>query len=166
MPIRKSSCTCAALVATFAGLTAGLTVAPASAQDLSMRLVCANSHGPYVEPIVDREDQRFQASEASCKVEGGPMDGAVLTQSTFWHFDKNAGAMLSSHSVARKPGSLLVSGATAGTMAILGTGGWSASGKGRYLLATGAATSLDGKTFSWTGKPEGYGYVLTVVVDR
>jgi hypothetical protein len=41
--------------------------------------------------------------------------------------------------------------------------GFTATGKGRYLLATGSAASLAGKTFSFTAKPTGAGQWETEV---
>jgi hypothetical protein len=44
--------------------------------------------------------------------------------------------------------------------------GWTASGKGRYAMASGSAASLNGKTYSWTARPTGpRSYVVEATYD-
>lgn len=140
------------------------------AQAVAVRVLCTN-HGPNViEPIVDREGQSLQAAEATCVVQGGPMDGAVETQHNLWHYDKGTGSLLSGHAVARKPGALSAAVISQGSLAFrMADGkvtGWTASGKGRMTLATGAAASLAGKSFDWSANPTGpRSYVIQVTFE-
>ena len=144
--------------------------AHAQAQPLTYRLAC-NNHGPnWAEPVGDREGHTVQVAEGNCVVQGGPLDGAVLVQQSIWEFDKGTGTMLSSHGVNRKPGAMAAYTNTAGTLTFqMADGritGWTASGKGRSTMASGMASALAGKTYSWTARPTGpRTYVIDVVYD-
>lgn len=157
------------MVALLTTFSVCMTAGSANAQAPSVRALCTN-HGPNtVEPIVGREGQSFLAAEATCQIQGGPMDGAIDTQSVLWHYDKGSGTLVSGHSVARLPDSIATAVITSGSltfqMADSKVTGWTASGKGRYALGAGAAASLGGKTFAWTASPTGpqsYAVVLSV----
>lgn len=158
-----------AIATTLAALAAILPSA-AFSQAPTLRTVCTN-HGPnVVEPIPDREGQSLLAAEATCVIQGGPMDGAVESQSNLWHYDKGSGTLLAGHAVARRPGQIAAAMTTSGTLTFQMTEGrvtgWSATGKGRYLLGTAAAASLAGRSFSWTATPTGpRSYVVAVTLD-
>jgi hypothetical protein len=129
------------------------------------------SFGPNVpEPIGDREAHAIQVAAASCTTEGGPLDGAVMTQNTIWEIDKGTMNILSADGVSRKPGTVAAYRVTAGTLNwVIQDGkpvGWTAAGKGVYTLTSGSAASLAGKTFSWTGRATGpRTYVIEAKID-
>jgi len=162
LPARRAAC-----ITTLGALSTFLAPSPVGAQSIGVRVLCTN-HGPNIaEPIVDRDGQSLLAAEATCVVQGGPMDGAVETQHNLWHYDKGSGALLSGHAVTRKPGALSATVITQGGLALRMTdgkvSGWNASGTGRMTLATGAAASLAGRSFNWTANPTGpASYVVQV----
>jgi hypothetical protein len=142
-----------------------------SAQTVAIRTLCT-SHGPNVnEAMPDREGQTVLVADATCIIQGGPMDGAIETQQNVWHFDKAAGTLVSSHGVSRKPGSMAVYLNRTGTLTFQMTEGkvtgWTSSGTGRYPLGAGAATSLAGKSYTWTASPTGpRSYAVSLVIDQ
>lgn len=156
--------------AAVAVLLASALADPAGAQGITARVLCTN-HGPnLIEPLVGREGQSLLAAEATCAVQGGPMDASVETQHILWHYDKASGQLLSGHAVARKPGALGASTITQGALSFqMADGkvtGWTASGKGRQTLAAGAASALAGKSFAWTASPTGpRSYVILVAYE-
>jgi hypothetical protein len=156
---------CAILVASM-----GSETVFAQATATSARVTCNNIGGSAPEPVGDRDGHTLQVAEASCTVQGGPLDGAVLTQNTLWEYDKGVGNMISSHGVYRKPGAMAIYVNSAGTINLVMTEGkvtgWTASGKGRYAMASGSAVSLSGKTYSWTARPTGpRSYVVEATYD-
>lgn len=142
----------------------------AMAQSGSGRAVC-NTHGPnWVEPVGDRDGHAVLVSEGNCVIQGGLLDGTVQTQQTIWEYDKGVGTMLSSHGVSRKPGAMAVFVNASGTQTLQMTDGrvtgWTATGKGKTPMASGAAASLAGKTYSWTARATGpRTYVVDVVYE-
>lgn len=156
--------------ATLAALCMAATSGPVGAQSVTVRVQCTN-HGPnLIEPLADREGQSLQAAEATCVVQGGPMDGGVETQHILWHYNKASGQVLSGHAVARKPGALGTSTITQGALSFQMVDGkvtgWTASGKGRQTLAAGTGSALGGKSFGWTASPTGpRSYVVQVTYE-
>jgi hypothetical protein len=151
-------------------LALGAAANPAHAQGTSIRTLCTDP-GPHLnEPMPGREEQSILEGSGTCVIQGGPMDGAVETQHKLWHFDKAGGSLVSLHAVARKPGSMAVYVNDAGTLDFRTTEGkvtgWTASGKGRYVLGTGAAAAFSGKSVSWTAVPTGpRTYIVSVVIE-
>ena len=142
--------------------------APAAAQSYKVDCLATGNNAP--EPLGDREGHAIQVSTATCRVVGGPMDGAVVTQHAVWEIDKGTFTAVSGDNVARKPGALTVTQTTAGTLTLrMESGrpaGWTATGKGVFLFATGTAAPLAGKTYSWSGRSTGpRDYVLEVNLD-
>jgi hypothetical protein len=162
---------CARVVSARAVFAVALAaVGSVHAQGAAVRTVC-NSHGSnWNEPIGDRDGHTVQVAEGNCTVQGGPFDGAVLTQQTIWEFDKGSGTMLSSQGVYRKPGAMGAYVNSAGTLTFQivdgKVTGWSASGKGRIALATGSAASYAGRTYSWIARPNGNrSYIVEATYD-
>lgn len=142
----------------------------AHAQAITSKSTCIGHGANWAEPVGDRDGHRLQVSEATCLVEGGPLDGAVVTQHTIWEIDKGTGTMLSSHGVNRKPGAMTAYANISGTLSFQMTDGrvtgWTASGKGRNMMATGSASSVAGKTYNWTARPTGpRTYVVELVYE-
>jgi hypothetical protein len=98
------------------------------------------------------------------------MDGAVTTQQSVWEFDKGVGTLVSSHSVARKPGAMLASVARTGKLSLQLTEGrvtgWTASGTLGVAMAAGSAAGLEKKSASWTARSTGNRtYVIEVAFE-
>ena len=150
-----------------AGFVAALGVTLASNQVLAqtaalIRHLCVPLGSPSQwEPIGDREAHNILTSRLSCRVEGGPLEGGATFSNAMWEYDRTTGTLLSGDGVVRKPGAMVAFRFTAGTVTLTmkdgNLAGWTASGKGVYTMATGAAASLGGKTFSWTARPTGVG---------
>lgn len=110
-------------------------------------------------PEVLGEGHVFWVAAATCVIEGGPVDGAVITQNAIWENVKGAGTLLSGDGVVRKPGGVAAYRLNNATMKVLAQDGkpvgWEASGSTFYTLGTGSAASLKGKTASWTARATG-----------
>jgi len=144
--------------------------AAAWSQPTSYRLLCTNHGANWNEPIGDREGHTLQVGDATCSVQGGSMDGAVVTQQVLWEYDKGVGTLVSSHSIYRKPGAVLVVVGRRGTLNLQMTegrvSGWTASGAGVFGMAAGGAASLEKKNANWTARPTGNRtYVIEVTVE-
>ena len=136
----------------------------------SSKHTCMNLGPNLPEPLGDRDGHAILVSDASCMIEGGLLDGTVMTQRTISELDKGAMNILSGDGVSRKPGVAVAYRVTAGSLTyVMKDGkpaGWNASGKGVYTMATGAAAALAGKAFTWTGYTTGpRSYVLESKVD-
>lgn len=106
--------------------------------------------------LSDRADHGLDIVAASCRVATGPMDGGVITAQYYWEWDNKVGTLIYGGGVARKGDAILVYQYTEGTTTLIVTDGkvtgYTSGGKGRWPIATGAAASLAGKTFTWTSK--------------
>jgi hypothetical protein len=156
-----------ALVAAAAFLATAL---PAWAQANSYRLLCTSHGSNWNEPLGDREGHNLQVADATCGVQGGVMDGAVVTQQVLWEWDKGVATLVSSQSIYRKPGATLVGVGRNGKLNLQTTEGrvtgWTGSGVLTFGLATGSAAALEKKNATWTGRPTGNRtYVLEFVVE-
>ena len=111
------------------------------------------------EPLGDREGHGITVNHYSCRVDSGPMSGAVATGTDIYEWDGPKGVERANVGVARKPGATVMYQDTGGnfelTMVDGKVTGWTASGKGVNLIATGSAASLAGKPYAWTAKPTG-----------
>lgn len=154
------------LVLGLAGLA--LTGSAAWAQaGVSGRLFCHAVGGGAPEPLGDREGHAISAGQLTCRVEGGPQDGGVLTGTTIYEWDKGSGVLLSGSGITRKPGAMTAYQHSDGKISLTITDGKvtgsTFTGRGRITMATGAASSLQGKTYSYAGQTTGPGQ-LTVDV--
>jgi hypothetical protein len=131
----------------------------AVAQENIFKTTCQDVGGFAAEPIGDREGHSISVDGYSCRVNSGPMSGGVETGTIIWEWDKTNAVMVSNSGVVRKPGAILVyQGAEAKIALTMADGkvtGFNASGRGRWLTATGSAASLAGKSFTWTSKATG-----------
>lgn len=104
----------------------------------------------------DRPDHGLDVVTASCRVATGPLDGGVITAQYFWEWDKNVDTLIYGGGVVRKGEAILVYQYTEGTTTLIlmdgKVTGYTSGGKGRWSIATGAAASLAGKTFTWASK--------------
>jgi hypothetical protein len=156
------------LVALACGAFAPRLLAQSAA--LSYRLLCQTVGTSPPESLGDREGHSISVVQQSCRVEGGPMEGAIMTGSVVYEWDKAQGIGLSGHAVMRKAGATVVlqlgEFKNALTMTDGKATGFLGTGQGSYKLVTGSATVLAGKTFTYVGKPSGPGqYTVEIKVD-
>jgi hypothetical protein len=89
------------------------------------------------------------------------MDGAVVTGGDITDWDKSNGTLVLGDAVVRKPGGFAAyqdaEGKIALTIADGKVTGATGAGKVRWVVATGSAAPLAGKTFSYTFKTTGAG---------
>lgn len=141
---------------------------PASAQSgQGERLHCnAVGYNPP-RPLRDEKGHAISVSEFTCRVEGGPLDGGLVTGKSIWEWHKSNAVLLSGMGVTHKPGTTLAWTQHVGKMALIKSDGkvtgFQGSGRGRATLATGAAAERKGKAYSFTFKSVGPGqYVVDV----
>jgi len=135
---------------------------PASAQSgQSEKLICNDVGYNPAQPLGDRKGHGISVGHASCRVEGGPLDGGVMTGTSIWEWHKTNAVMLSSIGVSRKPGTTLAYQNRKGKMSLIMSDGkvtgFQGSGQGRCTMATGAAAARKGKAYSFTFKSTGPG---------
>jgi hypothetical protein len=142
----------------------------AVAQEIATTLACQGVDGFAPEPLGDREWHRISVDHYSCRVEAGPMSGAVATGTSITEWDGSTAVERSDIGVARKPGATLVWRGTEGksqlTMVDGKATGWTGSGTGVNQIATGGAASLAGP-YAWTAKSTGPGtFMIEGVVGK
>jgi hypothetical protein len=141
---------------------------PASAQsEKAEQLHCNNVGYNPSESLGDQKGHSIAVSKFTCRVEGGPLDGGLVTGSSIWEWHKTKAVLLSGMGVTRKPGTTLAWKQLDGKMALIMSDGKvtgvQGSGRGRATLATGAAAERKGKTYSYTFKSVGPGQFVTDV---
>lgn len=154
----------------FFGAALSLPHAIAQAQGTAtQRSVCQNVGPIVLEPL--GENRALQVASISCRIEGGPMNGAVMTGEQVYEFQGPNGKMIVGAGVLRMPGNTLVYQNTeAGTALTIVDGkvaGATGSGKGVYKAGYGAISSqLTGKTYTYSVKTTGLGaFVIEVIND-
>lgn len=122
-------------------------------------MVCLWLLFAFVLFIGDRDGHQISVADYSCHVDTGPMSGALMTGTVTWEWNGPNGVLLSNSGVLRMPGGTMAYRDSAGQIALTivdgKVTGFTASGKGEAVLATGAAASLAGKTTNWTAKSAG-----------
>jgi hypothetical protein len=122
----------------------------AVAKDISKAVCQAVGASGQPEPLGDREGHGISVTTESCRVEGGAMDGGLMTGQVIWEWDKTNGTLVSVSGVVRKPGATVAYQATEGTLALtIADGkvtGFTGTVKGHWPIATGSAASMAGKT--------------------
>jgi hypothetical protein len=133
----------------------------AVAQETTFTSTCQGIGSGAPEPLGDREGHSIQTSQGSCHVDSGPMSGGILTTTDIWEWDGPNAVLLSGSGVCRKPGATLVVVDTGAKLALTMVDGkvtgWTASGRGTNVVATGSAASMAGKSYTFTAKPTGPG---------
>jgi hypothetical protein len=137
-------------------------IAPrAVAEEMSFKMSCQDVGAFSPEPVGDHEGHMMSVDHYSCRMEGGPMDGALVTGGDVTDWDKATGVIALGDAVVRKPGAFAVYQDTEGTFVLTIADGkvTGATGRGKvhWVIATGAAAPLAGKTFSYTAKGTGPG---------
>jgi hypothetical protein len=122
------------------------------------------------EPLGDRDGHAISVSNYTCRIEGGPLDGGVLTGSTINEWDKGSAVGIAGQGVVRKAGSMSVfqlgSFKLSLTMADGKVTGFVGSGQGAYKFTSGAGAVLAGKTFTYDTHSTGSGqFVFEAKVD-
>lgn len=120
---------------------------------------CINSGSSAVEPLDGASGHALQVVTLTCVHSGGAVDGAVSTLEAIWEVDMASSKLVSAHAVARKPGALAAYRITEGVLQpVMKQGkpaGWTATGKGVYLVGSGTAAALSGRSFSWMARLTG-----------
>ena len=128
---------------------------------LTVKVACLSvSRAP--EPLGDREGHSLQIAESTCRIEGGPLDGAVGNISGIYEWNgPNAVGLAAGQGVYRKPGVhaawINTDHKLALTMVDGRPVGASFNGRGRFLQVTGSAAVLSGKPYYFVGKTTGPG---------
>jgi hypothetical protein len=135
------------------------------------RNFCQTAGTAPQEPIGDRAGHAISASTMTCRVEGGPMDGAVMTGSLFWEWDGPNASGRGAIGIYRKAGaSLIWSNSEAKNSQIMVDGkvtGFSSTGRGTYTLGTGSAAALTGKGYTFVTKSTGFNqFVIETTNDQ
>lgn len=114
---------------------------------------CVNVGANPMEPVGDRPGHALQVSNYSCRTEGGPMDGGVMTGTNITEWDAGKAVILSGAGVGRKSGAMVTFQVIEGSMALIMTdgkvSGFNSSGRGVMKHASGTASVLMGKTYSY-----------------
>jgi hypothetical protein len=143
-----------------------MAAAPSARAEDVARNKCQPIGQAAFQKLSDHPDHGFDIVTASCRVATGPIDGGVITAQYFWEWNKNVATLIYGGGVVRKGDSLLVYQYTEGTITLVMTDGKvteiKTGGKGRWPIATGAAASLAGKTFTWASKASPTGEYETV----
>ena len=142
----------------------------ASGQENSFKFSCQSIGSSPPEPIGDREGHSISSGEVSCRAEGGPLIGGVMTGTSMYEWDKGSGIMLSGSGIVRKPGATTAYRINEAKIALIMTDGKvtgsASSGKGVYTMATGSAASLAGKSFTYSTRTTAPGqFTLDVKVE-
>lgn len=155
-------------------VAAGLTAIPASVLAQTSNVVksqCAFiGHNPP-EALGDRPGHSIAISEFTCIVEGGPLDGGVMSGTQIYEWDGANGVGKAGFGVLRGRGGHIVYVNTEmkNTLTITDgkVTGFVATGRGHYPVAAGVAASYLGKTYSYVAKPgPGPGrFVLETTID-
>jgi hypothetical protein len=143
-----------------ASLVLATAVTVVNAQQGSWVANCQNFGMSSVEPFGDRPAHNLVVSSYSCRVSGGAMDGSVTTGTSYWDASGPKWILLTGNGAGRKAGGLQVfqqiEGAMELTMRDGKAVGWTATGRGRYLTATGTVSELAGREFRWNARSTGF----------
>lgn len=152
---------------------AGLTAVPVSAlaeKPVDFKVHCLSNGNSPPEGLGDRADHSISVSEYTCRVEGGPLQGGVMTGTHIMEWDGINGVGKSGFGVTRTAGgkAVYVNTEMKSTLTMKDgkVTGFVASGRGYYPVATGVAQSVAGKTYSYVSKPSGPGqFIIETTLD-
>lgn len=86
------------------GIFLGVVGAASFAQaPLTFRLLCQSVGVGPQEPLGDREGHNLSVTNYSCRVEGGPLDGGLVTGNTIYEWDKINGIGLAGNGLCGSP---------------------------------------------------------------
>ena len=137
---------------------------------VASKSICMTTGTIAPEPVGDRDGHFIQVSQSTCRIEGGPLDGGVMTQNSIWEVDKGASTLSSSSGVIRKAGGIAVYQTASGTRTVTMKDGkvvgWTATGKSNFPIGGGTVAEVAGKSFTWTARFTGPNqYVIDSVMD-
>jgi hypothetical protein len=111
------------------------------------------------EQIGDRAGHALSTELDSCRIDSGPMAGAIVTSTVIWEWDGPKAKLVAGGGIVRKPGSTSafhsVDGNVELTMSDGKVTGATASGHTLIDVGAGSAVSLQGKSVTWTAKATG-----------
>jgi hypothetical protein len=133
----------------------------ASAQEVAISS-CQNFGGGPPEPLGDREGHSIQISQVSCRVESGPLKGGVLSGMDIFEWNGTNADQIAANGVIRSPEGTAVYEEKGGKLALTMTDGkvtgFTFTGAvGTYLMGSGSAAGLTGKSWTVVIKPTGPG---------
>ena len=152
---------------------AALTGIPFSAlaeKPVSFKVHCLNTGNNPPEALGDRKGHSIAVGEYTCRVEGGALDGGVMTGTHITEWDGVNGLGKAGFGVTRTAGgkAVYVNTEMKSTLTVKDgkVTGFIANGRGYYAVATGAAESVAGKTYSYISKPSGPGqFIIETTLD-
>jgi len=143
-------------------VSAGLVAAPVSAlaqKPVSFKVHCLNTGNNPPEALGDRPKHSISEGKYTCRVEGGALDGGVMTGTHITEWDGVNGVGIAGFGVTRtaRGKAVYVNTEMKSTLTMKDgkVTGFLASGRGHYAVATGAAESVAGKTYTWVSRPAG-----------
>lgn len=154
-------------------VSAGLIAVPVSVvaqASAPIKLHCLNIGNTTPETLGDRPGHSIAVGELTCRVEGGPLNGGVMTGTQVYEWDGVNGVGKAGFGVTRTPDAkaVYVNTEMKNTLTLTDgkVTGFVATGRGYYPVATGAASSLAGKTYSYVAKPTGSGqFIIETTMD-
>jgi len=155
MYVRNSLTACRALAAS--ALLCAASVAEAKGEVYRSR---CNRVNPPAEDIIDRPDHRVTSSQSVCEVSGGVLGGGIMTAHTIYEWNGQKATLLSGGGVMRKAGMVVVYKHLEGHTDLTDPKSkqYAGTGRGVIAIASGAAASMTGKTYTFrivmeNGKP-------------
>lgn len=154
-------------------VSTGLTAIPASVlaqTSVPYKVHCMAVGNSPPEALGDRPGHSIVVSQYTCKVEGGPLDGGVMTGTHVTEWDGVNGVGNAGFGVTRTGGGKAVYFNTEMKSTLTMTDGkvtgFVAAGRGHYPIAVGTASSLVGKTYSYVSKSTGPGqFIIETTLD-
>ncbi len=149
--------------------TLGALAGAAHAQDTGRQRNHCQAIGAAA-PEALGEGRVLQTAQFSCRVEGGPMNGAIMTGEQRYELQGSKGRLVTGSGVVRMPGGLLIFANLDGELTLNvvdgKVAGSSGAGKGRFVAGYGSASAYAGKTYTYTSKATGpFTFVIDVTND-
>jgi hypothetical protein len=137
-----------------------LAAAPgAAAQENDFAASCLFFGSHAAELLGDRPGHAIAVGQYSCRIDSGPLTDGVFSGTNIVEWDKANGVLISGAGILRKPGSMAAYQLTDERFVLTMTGGnatgLTATGRGRWALASGGAASFAGRSFTFTVKTTG-----------
>ena len=134
-------------------------------------LVCTAIGNNAPDVLDAKQAHTLGNSDFSCRLEGGPLDKGWATGHQVYEYFGPKGVGKAGFGVVRHPeGSAVWVNEIMQIELKMQEGkvtGFHSTGKGRYAMATGAAKDLEGKTYSYVGRPTGPGqFIIEVTLDE
>jgi hypothetical protein len=140
------------LVSAFVFAAASMVSAAAIGQ--TMKMQCSLNGIATPEPVGDKQGHSIVVNNFTCRTEGGPLGNGVATGSQIYEYDGTAGVGKAGQGITRAPGGYAVwvneemrSDLQMTDGKVVGAKG---GGRGKFTLATGSASALNGKPYEYT----------------